>query len=180
MKRAILIICVAIALGLIIWLTGCAVQQKPTTKETILDSDLSEKGKTWLMVLSETDKQFGFLILIGVIGGATAFYFKDPKLLGIPLCAALGCFFLKVLITAGDILAYICVVAVILILVFYIARYWRALMQVVKGGELFQKTSTPDLDAVGGFKNSQRQIQTPATTKLVKTIKDNLEKENSK
>lgn len=153
-----------------ILINGCAVEQRPTDKEAILKSDLTERGKAWFMVLSGSDKQFGLLILIGVIGGAAAFYFKEAKLLGIPLFCAAGCFFLKFLITAGDILAYVCLVGVVLLLVFYSARYWRAAKEIVTGVDNMKTTGQKE--AYETFKQWQKQSK--PTKDVVKEIKAKL------
>ena len=147
---------------------GCAAVPKTTTKESIIKSDMPEKGKAWLMTLSESDKLLGLLILFGVIGGAAAFYFRDAKLLGMPLFCAAGCFFLKFLITAGDILAYVCMVGMVLILVFHSRKYWRAVVQMVKGGE---ELKIDNKEAYGAFKVAQDKKQTKATEKIVAELK---------
>lgn len=132
-------------------------------EQTILDSDISEKGKQWALVLSQGDKLFGLLILIGVIGGAAAFYFREVRLVGIPVCCAAGCFFLKFLITAGDLLAYICIALIVGILVLYIARKHKTLVESVHSIEPY----VTDI-----FEKSARKIQSTETKKEIKKIRD--------
>lgn len=151
-------------------LTGCATpSSNQSTEGTILGSNLSEKGKTWLMVLSETNKLFGLLILIGVIGGAVAFYFKDSKLLGIPLFCAAGCFFLKFLITAGDILAYVCVVIAVLVLVLYAVRKHKTSIHSIIYGQGLKRKFPP---GKGVEDYNKTVVQPTGVKKEIRKIKD--------
>jgi len=153
-------------LAVLLSLTGCAAapQKKPVSPvpDNIIDG-MSTKAKQWTYVLFESNKQFGLLVLIGVIGGAAAWYFREGRLLGIPVFCALGCFFIKFLITAGDLLSYLCIIAAVILLLYIFREKLNCIKELVFSIEPYKTEE---------FKQTANAIQSRATKQEVKKIKE--------
>jgi len=157
MKKGLLLVL------LLFCLTGCFQYAKtPTTPE------LLETGGDWAVFLSQTNKMFGFIVLIGVIGGAAAVYFREARLLGVPAFSAAALFFLKFLHSAAnDLLAYVCVIGAIVLILMYAARKHTALKEAIASIEPFK-------EQVGeGFENLANEIQSTVTKNEIKKIRKN-------
>lgn len=168
--------------------SGCAAEQK---KAPIPDT--IEEGK--VMVLVETARTEAKAKYDSM---ATMDKVKVACLIGFCLSIAIIALKQRVIGTAGLLscgggfcLAYagteyakylgIAGLVVSLLGIFYACFIiWRALTQVVKGGEEFKKRIPvlQQVNATKTFDDAHREAQkkTPATTKLVKSIKKNLEK----